>query len=187
MIERFTYDSAASYPDRATVIFYKNGPSVEFNTAGDPEISKHSSEETPYYMEAEINSPLVTLSAGASSSLDTTWFPVRTGADVKQVTEAGIVTQRLQARRERYDLKIIGTFSVVVPGHLQLRIFDSGGRDAKHVILDEAGPENPIALNRTVAIDFAVSRISLHLIDSSGSDWGTLDDVEIKQTDEENK
>jgi len=177
MIERFTYDPAATYPDKATVIFYKNGPSVEFNAAGDPEISKHSPAETPYYMEAEINSPLVTLSAGASSSLDTIWFPVRTGADVKRVTEAGIVTQRLQASRVPSGLKLSGTFSAVVPGHLQLRLYDSGGRDAKHMLIEEAGPENPVTLNRTVAVDFTVSRVSLHLIDASGGDCGILDEA----------
>jgi hypothetical protein len=186
MIERFAYDPAATYPDNATVIFYKNGPSVEFNAVGDPEISKHSPAETPYYMEAEINSPLTTLSAGASSFLDTIWFPMRTGADVKGVTEAGIVTQRLQASRSPSGLKLSGTFSAVVPGHLQLRLYDSGGRDAKHMVIEEAGPENPVTLNRTVTVDFAVSRVSLHLIDASGGDWGILDEALVNQTDGEN-
>lgn len=186
MVERFTYEPTATYPDKATVIFYKNGPSVEFDDSGNPRISKHSPEETPYYMEAEINSPLLTLLAGASSSLDTTWFPVRTSADVKRVTEAGIVTRRLQTSLDSSGLKVSGTFSVVVPGHLQLRIFDSGGRDSKHVLFDEVGPESPIELNRAVAVDFAVSRVSLHLIDSQGGDWGTLDEAPVSNPGREN-
>jgi hypothetical protein len=186
MIERFTFDPTATYPDNATVIFYKNGPSVEFNASGDPEISKRSPEETPYYMEAEINSPLVTLSAGGSASLDTTWYPIRTDASVKRVTEAGIVNQRLRAVRDASGLKISGLFSVVVPGHLQLRLYDSGGRDAKHMQLDEADPENPITLNRNVPIDFAVSRVSLHLIDANGADWGILDEAAVNQPGGEN-
>lgn len=186
MIERFTFDSAASYPDKATVIFYKNGPSVEFNVAGDAEISKHSPDETPYYMEAEINSPLVALPAGTSASLDTTWYPMRTGADVKRVTEAGIVTQRLKAIGVPSGLKLSGLFSVVAPGHLELRLFDSGGRYAKRMQLDEAGPEIPITLNRNVPIDFTVSRVSLHLIDANGTDWGILDEASVNQPVGEN-
>jgi hypothetical protein len=186
MIERFTFDSAASYPDKATVIFYKNGPSVEFNVAGDAEISKHSPDETPYYMEAEINSPLVALPAGTSASLDTTWYPMRTGAEVKRVTEAGIVTQRLKAIGVPSGLKLSGLFSVVAPGHLELRLFDSGGRYAKRMQLDEAGPEIPITLNRNVPIDFTVSRVSLHLIDANGTDWGILDEASVNQPVGEN-
>ena len=180
MIERFTYDPSANYPDKTTVIFYKNGPSVEFNAAGDPELSSRRPEETPYYMEAEINSPLVTLPAGAGTSFDTTWFPLRTTSDVKRVTEAGIVTQRLHACQDKSELKLTGAFSVVFPGHLQLRIYNTGGREAKRTELDEAGPDRPVNLNRNIAVDFPIGRVALHLIDGFGSDWGLLDDTAIE-------
>jgi hypothetical protein len=186
MIERFHFDPAADYPDKATAIFYKNGPSVNFNASGDPEISKHSPEDTPYYMEAEINSPVVILAAGASASLDTVWFPLRTGADIKRVTEAGIVTQRLEAVRDGASLKLSGIFSAVVSGHLELRIYDSGGRDARHVMLDEAGPDKPITLNRSVPVEIQASRVSLHLVDTKGQDWGILDDGRVQRAGGEN-
>jgi hypothetical protein len=185
MMERFAYDPAATYPDKATVIFYKNGPSVEFNAAGEAAISKHSPIDTPYYMEAEVNSPLVTLAAGASAALDTTWFPMRTGTDIERVTEAGFVTRKLRADRDAAGLKLNGTFSVVVPGKLQLRLFDSGGREAKQIMLEDVGPENPVTLNRSIPTDFPVSRVSIHLIDARGEDWGILDEVRVKQANEE--
>ena len=183
MIERFNFDPAAAYPGKTTVIFYKNGPSVSFDGAGKPLISSKSAEETPYYMEAEVNSPLVTLAPGASSSLDTTWFPMRTGSDVKRVTEAGIVTERLRAVQEKTDLALTGVFSPVVSGHLQLRVYDAGGRDAKRVDLDAVAPLAPVKLNRHLSVDFPVSRVAVHLLDGSGSDWGALDQVKIEPVD----
>jgi hypothetical protein len=186
MIERFQYDAAATYPDKATVIFYKNGPSVEFNAAGEPEIKSRGVGETPYYMEAEINSPMVTLKAGASAALDTTWYPLRTGDDVKQVTEAGIVTRRLQVVRDTSTLKLSGLFSVVVPGHLQLRIYEAGGREATRMELDEVSPQCAFTLKRDVIVGFPVSRVALHLIDASGSDWGALDTALIVSANGEN-
>jgi hypothetical protein len=186
MIERFQYDPAATYPDRATVIFYKNGPSVEFNAEGNPELSNHGPNETPYYMEAEINSPLMMLKAGASASFDTAWYPLRTGSVVKQVTEAGLVAQHLQARTSKSELKLSGAFSVVVPGKLQMRIYDRGGRERKRIKLDEVSPEKQVEINRSITIEFLVSRVALHLIDASGSDWGMLDTAEVKSIDGEN-
>jgi hypothetical protein len=186
MIERFQYDVAATYPDKATVIFYKNGPSVEFNAAGEPEIKSRGAEETPYYMEAEVNSPIVTLKPGASAALDTTWYPLRTGAKVKQVVEAGIVARRLHAVRDKSALNVSGDFSVVVPGHLQLRFYDAGGREAKRIDLDDVSPRNMVKLKRDVVVSFPVSRVALHLIDESGSDWGALDTALIANADGEN-
>jgi len=186
MIERFRFEPAATYPDKATVIFYKNGPAVEFNAAGDPEIQSRKLEDTPYYMEAEINSPLLTLDAGASASLDTTWFPLRTGAEVKRVMEAGIVTQRLHVERNQSGLKLSGTFGVVAAGRLQLRIYDRSGRDAQRVDMDEVGPEHEVTLNRSIATAFPVSRVAVHLVDATGGDWGILDEASVEESDKEN-
>jgi hypothetical protein len=180
MIERFHFDPAATYPGKATVIFYKNGPSVEFDETGRPELSAGSEQETPYYMEAEVNSPLVTLDPDATYSFDTTWFPLRTGAAVQRVTEAGIVTARLQATGSKQRLRLIGSFGVVAPGHLQLRLFDKAGRDKKHIVLDPVSPRQQVNLDREIDIDFTVSRASLHVIGDDGRDRGVIDDAEVR-------
>ena len=182
MIERFDFDPVATYPGKASVIFYKNGPSIQFNDAGQPTLSAHKSLETPYYMEAEINSPLITLKAGATYAMDTTWFPVRTSAAIQQITEAGIVIRRLHAVIDKSELKLTGSFSVVVPGQLQLRVFNANGRDVKHISLDTVIPSQPVTLNRTVPVDFLVSRVSLHLLDENGKDWGLLDEFTTKHS-----
>jgi hypothetical protein len=54
-----------------------------------------------------------------------------------------------------------------------------------HMTLDEVSPERPIKLNSNVSASFAASRVSLHLIDANGSDWGPLDEAEVKQPEEE--
>ncbi len=180
MVERFDFDSAANYPGKATVIFYKNGPSVEFDAKGYPEISSHGSQPEPFYMEAEVNSPLIDLKAGDTYSLDTRWFPIRTGAEVKKITEAGVTTRRLQAIRENGALKLTSSFTVFIPGQLQLRLFDRNGRESKRVTLDEASPRRSSVLERSIPIDSAISRVSLHLIDKNGKDWGLIDEAKVQ-------
>lgn len=179
MMERFDFDPAAGYPGKATVIFYKNGPSVEFDKKGYPELSAHGSQAEPFYMEAEVNSPLIDLKPGAAYTLDTTWFPLRTGAGVKKVTEAGIVLHRLQAAGDHGELKLTGSFAVVVPGRLQLRLFHKNGRESSRIALGEVSPRKQFVLERSIPVDSEISRISLHLIDRSGKDWGLIDEAGI--------
>ena len=180
MIERFHFDPAATYPGKATVIFYKNGPSVEFDETGKPKLSEDGQQKEPYYMEAELNSPLVTLEPGANYAFDTTWFPLRTGADVLRVTEAGIVTSKLQVSGSKEHIGLKGTFGVVIPGHLQLRLYTRSGRDAKNLMLDAVSPQKQVTFDQDIPVDFAVSRVSLHLLDDDGKDWGMIDEAGVR-------
>lgn len=77
MIEKFRYDARGEYPGKATVIFYKNGARVQMSDHGLPEISSLQAENAPRYMEAELNSPMVTLPPGETFAMDTEWRPVR--------------------------------------------------------------------------------------------------------------
>lgn len=180
MIERFHFDPAASYPGKATVIFYKNGPSVEFDEAGMPKIPVRNQQDEPFYMEAEVNSPLVTLAPGTSYAFDTSWFPVRVAPQILKVTEAGAVTTKLQAIAAHQQLTVEGSFSVVVPGRLQLRIYGKGGREMQRAMLDAVDPRQAVTLHREVPLGFEASRVSLHLLDAAGLDWGAIDDAEVR-------
>ncbi len=184
MIERFTYDPVAAYPDKATVIFYKNGPSVEFNAAGDAEISKHSPEETPYYMEAEINSPMAVLGPGQTYAFDTNWFPSRLSPEFTTVTEAGLVGKPLAAHRAAGKITLSGSFGVFFPGELQAFLYDDGGRQQRQVTLEAVRPQDPITLHQTIAAAGNVNRVSIHLIDSSGVDRGALGEVFVTINEE---
>jgi hypothetical protein len=77
MIERFHDAPAGEYPGKATVIFYKNGSMVELNEKGFPELGTSHGENAPRYMEAELNSPVVSLKPGETYAMDTEWEPIR--------------------------------------------------------------------------------------------------------------
>ena len=99
MVEKHSYIEGAPYPGKASVIFYKNGPTVKLDAQGMPYLSKDL-EEAPYYMEAELNSPMVVLRPGETYAMDTFWFPSRMGRDFHTVTDAGMVGQPLTATRD---------------------------------------------------------------------------------------
>src|ERR1700722_1589762 len=99
MVEKSKYIPHAEYPSKASVIFYKNGPTVELDSAGMPHLSRLNRKETPYYMEAELNSPMAELGPGESYTFDTNWFPCRMGADIHTVTDAGTVGKPLTVAR----------------------------------------------------------------------------------------
>src|SRR5207302_279181 len=84
------YDTADS-TGKASVNFYKNGAALDLDDKGLPHLRSSTREDTPYYMEAEINSPMILLAPGESYAMDTQWFPTRAGKDLKDVTNAGII------------------------------------------------------------------------------------------------
>jgi alcohol dehydrogenase (cytochrome c) len=77
MLERFRYFPNGEYPGKATVIFYKNGGSLTLDDRGSPVLTSSHPEEALRYMEAEINSPIISLAPGESYAMDTEWLPVR--------------------------------------------------------------------------------------------------------------
>jgi len=174
MIESFHVDPKAEYPGRTTVIFYKNGPGVSFDAKGIASITGADSAETPYYMEAEINSPMATLQPGESSAFDTVWHPVALAAQPADVTAAGIVANPLTATLDGGQLRLKGSFSVFAPGHLEAIVFNRGGvRIAEHP-LNAVDPARDITLDATIPTDEHAARIALKLIGEHGEDRGTL-------------
>ena len=64
MVERFQYDKSKPYPGKASVIFWTNGPEVRLNNDGVPSLSADP-DASPYYLEAELNSPDVPVACRA--------------------------------------------------------------------------------------------------------------------------
>src|SRR5205814_9895382 len=75
MVERFHPQAYAEYPGKASLIFYKNGAAIQLDPAGKAVLGDATPADAPYYMEAEINSPMVELKPGESYAMDTNWFP----------------------------------------------------------------------------------------------------------------
>jgi hypothetical protein len=54
---------------------------------------------SPYYEEAELNSPMCRLHPDESCTFETEWLPTRAGDEFHGVTDAGILIKQLQAVR----------------------------------------------------------------------------------------
>lgn len=179
MIERFQYFADQEYPGKASVIFYKNGAALEVDDNGTPALRSNHPEEAPYYMEAEINSPLIRLAPGASYALDTQWFPVRLGKELQTVMPVGIVERRLVASLRVDHLQLSGSFGVFFAGRLSAHIFDLQGVESAVVELESVDPLQPAELNQTITVSPEATRVAIHLNDEQGADRGILDEAVI--------
>jgi hypothetical protein len=174
MIERFHYERNAEYPEKSTVIFYTTGPERRTQPQPPP-----NAPPPIYYMEAEINSPMIDLAPGESYTMLTEWLPTRMGSDFKTATWAGVIGQPLTADRSAEGLVIAGRFGVFFAGHLIAHFYDREGLAAGTATLPDVNPLEPVALRATVQAPEATTRVSVHLIDASGVDRGPLGEVKV--------
>ena len=179
IVERFQYFAGEEYPGKASVIFYKNGAALELDDTGMPALRSNHPDEAPYYMEAEINSPMRRLNPGASYALDTWWFPVRASKELKTVTLAGIVEHPLAASLSADRLRLSGTFGVFFVGKLNAHIFDLHGVESNVVEVENVDPLQPVELNKTISASPGATRVTIHLNDEQGIDRGSLGEAEI--------
>src|ERR1700723_3443776 len=184
MVEKTKHITGGDYPSKATVIFYKNGPTVEFDAKGMPVLRLTSLEKTPYYMEAEMNSPMVTLGPGETYAFDTNWLPSRLSGDFHTVTEAGLVGKPLVARRNDGKIDLSGSFGVFFPGELKAYLYNEGGLETSEVSLQAVHPQDPVTLRQTIDAAKNIARVSIHLIDGNGVDRGALGEVFVTINEE---
>jgi hypothetical protein len=185
MIERFQYFSGDEYPGKASIIFYKNGATLELDDKGMPALHSNNPEETPYYMEAEINSPMKNLEPGSSYTFDTSWFPVRAGKELRAVTAAGVVERSLTASHSADGVQLAGSFGVFFAGKLYAHLLDSNSKERAVVELQSVDPFRAVELNKTISVPPGSTRVSLHLNDDQGVDHGSLGEVEIAKSGKE--
>lgn len=183
MVERFQYEESKSYPGKASVIFWTNGPEIRLSSDGTPSLSADS-DAGPYYLEAELNSPMCRLRPGESCDFATEWLPTRAGAEFHGVSDAGIVIHPLQAvRLESGKIKLSGSFGVFFSGRLVAHFYSEHGSLLGTVPVANADPTQPVCLRADLASPEKPARISLHLEDGSGVDRGALQEVRIGSED----
>lgn len=183
MVERFPHPEA-EYPGKATVIFYTNGPALEFDDQGMPFLTPSNPAELPYYMEAEVNSPMVLLKPGETYALDTKWFPTRIAARAESVTEAGVTSSGLTAARTGKNVLLSGLFGVFFPGKLTAYLFDIRGVRTGNVPLQSVSPLDTVEVHAEIPAVPAVARVAIHLIDERGMDRGSLGEASILKADQ---
>jgi len=179
MVERFQYRAGEEYPGRASVIFYKNGAALELDETGMPKLRSAAVQQAPYYMEAEINSPMVSLDPGASYAMDTNWFPARGGKELKTVSKAGLVQRPLAANLTSAGVRLSGAFGVFFSGTLKAQVLDDRGVQIAAVELQTVDPLNPVELSQTIKVADGADRISIYLNDERGIDRGSLGEATI--------
>jgi hypothetical protein len=183
MVERFHFQGGAEYPGEASVIFYKNGQAVDVDEQGAPVI-RTSPDDAPFYMEAELNSPMADLKPGESYTFNTEWYPTRVGSSFKNATEAGVVGEPLAISISSASADVLtlsGTFGVFFAGKLEAHLYDGGDRESSVVPLESVIPADLVKLNQAIKVSAATGRISVHLIDRSGVDRGTLGEVRVSR------
>ncbi len=182
MVERFPFEPNGNYPGKATVIFYKNGPTVSFGKDGVASIRPTTTESTPYYMEAEVNSPIVKLQPDDTYAWDTTWNPIKIDNAPQSMTSAGVVTQKLGATLQADNMTLTGTFSVFTGGNLTALFINRHGVAVSRRVLRQVRPEEIVVLNDTVPAEPHIARVVLKLIGAGGADYGILDKVRIENS-----
>jgi hypothetical protein len=186
MVEKTKYFAGANYPGKATVIFYKNGPSVRLNSDGMPYLTSTKLDETPYYMEAELNSPMAILTPGETYTMDSQWFPTRASQhSINTVTEAGLVVKPLTAKRVAGKIDLSGSFGIFFPGEIRAFLYDAEGTEKNEELLQAVRPQDAIDLHQAITATTDIARISVHLIDSTGLDRGALGEVFVTASDEQ--
>jgi hypothetical protein len=179
MVERFRYEENETYPGKASVIFWTNGPEIRLNSEGEPSVTS-GGDGSPRYLEAEINSPLVQLRPGETRDLDTEWFPTRAGSEFHGVQDAGVVVNPLEATRlETGHIRLSGSFGVFFAGRLIAHLYDEHGTSLATTPLTQVDPADLVVLETELTPPAKPSRISLHLEDSNGLDRGSLQEVQI--------
>jgi len=181
MVERFQYEKGKPYPGNASVIFWMNGPELRLSSDGVATVTDGSEGVSPFYMEAEINSPMCHLRPGEACQLETDWFPTRADSEFHGVTDAGIVTKPLLGvRLENGKVRLSGSFGVFFPGRLVAHFYNEHGSMTETMPLGAATPTNLVVLDTEIAPRGKPTRVSLHLEDQNGLDRGTLQEVPIR-------
>jgi hypothetical protein len=181
MVESFEYHSGASYPGEATVIFYKNGPSFGLGKDGLPALHGKSGNgpgEDPFYMEAELNSPIVPLAPGETYAMDTTWHPTRAGDAFSTVTTAGVVDTPLGVTLNNGTITLSGTFGVFEEGALTATFLDGAKNPLRTQTLQPAKPDELAVVSKNVIVPVGTKSIEVHLI-RAGNDLGSLGVVPV--------
>src|SRR5450631_4228460 len=179
MVERFQYDASKSYPGKASVIFWTNGPEIRLNSDGNPSLNADP-DASPYYLEAELNSPMCHLRPSESCTFETEWFPTRSGSEFHGVTDAGIVIRPLRATgTENGKIKLSGSFGVFYSGRAIAHLYDEHGHSVGIIPIVEVDPSKAMSLDTEISAPAKSARLSIHVVDESGTDRGALQEVPV--------
>jgi hypothetical protein len=179
MVERFSFQANGDYPGKATVIFYKNGPSVNFDKEGRASLPVTTPAMTPYYMEAEVNSPIVDLPPGGTYAMDTTWNPVRLSDPPQTVTAGGLTTQPLHITRSGDSVTLTGSVTPFQSGSVTVLLLNQAGGEVGRHAIHQAGPDQALSLNETLHVPSAATRVVVASFPARGPNYSVLGEIQL--------
>jgi len=180
MVQRFHPQQRAEYPGKASLIFYKNGAAVSLDATGKPVLRDATPDEAPYYMEAEVNSPMAELKPGETYEMQTNWFPTRIAGRITNVSDAGVIAGPITASATFDGVIISASIGVFFPGKLVAHFEDGTGTEIKSSDLISVIPQNPVALRQAIKMHGTPKRVAIHLVDEEGQDRGSVGEAEIQ-------
>jgi hypothetical protein len=132
------------------------------------------------FMEAELNSPMVSLAPGQSYAMDTEWFPTRMGKELSSVSSTGVTGTTLAAQRTAKGIRLTGSFGVFFAGTLKLGVFDALKTPLTEMEVVRVDPKESLKLDQEIAVPAATRLVSLHFIDLHGVDRGELGTAKVQ-------
>jgi hypothetical protein len=171
--ERFPYFPGAEYPDRASVEAWNNGPGTSFILNRDFTISADL-HKTPYYIEAEILSPLATLDPGEEYRFPVTWSVTRAPNPVREVGWAGVTSEPLSAATAGNQITLKGVFGVFAPGTAVAVFYNRLGEEVTAVPLQSLDPREVFRLEKSLPRPADAFRVSLQVHTAEGENLGIL-------------
>ena len=150
MVERFHFEPARTYPGKASIIFWTNGPEMKLNADGEPSVSS-GGDGSPYYLEAEINSPLCQLRPGETCDLETEWFPTRAGERLSQCNGRRDRAASASRQQKQDKIGLSGSFGVFFPGRLVAHFYTEHGLSLGSTPVATVDPTEAVSLATDVA------------------------------------
>ena len=176
-VQRFTYEPDKAYPDESSVEFWHNGVG-RIRAYNDWIDMSDNHDENPYVFESEVLSPFAQLQPGESYTWTYEWYACRIGGDfpVVDCSEAGVVSEPLECRRDSGRMRLRGRFGVFHLGQLALEAYDEKTQVLATEILDSnATPLKPVVLDRALELPAAASSVAVVLKDLEGTSIGEVD------------
>ncbi|MCD6335757.1 MAG: hypothetical protein J7M27_10575 [Candidatus Latescibacteria bacterium] len=161
--KKFSYFEGAEYPD--------DGSPVEVYTSnGLP------------YLEVEVLSPLVDLTAGASYTFTEDWYAAQVHGPILELNEAGAIRNRLRAEADSGMTRLTGTYGVFYVGAVEIVFQDPSGHITGSGGMLPVSPAETFVLDRTAKLPSGTGKVVLELINGNGELMGILDvlTLEIK-------
>ncbi len=182
MVERFRYEKNETYPGKASVIFWMNGPETRLNSEGEafPDFRGRRSSLI-------IWKPR---SIARLSSCDRAKLAISTRSGFPPVPAANSTAWRTPASWcvlfgppvwTTGHIRLSGSFGVFFAGRLVAHLYDEHGASVGTMPLTQVDPTDLVVLETELTPSAKSSRISLHLEDANGLDRGALQEVQVAE------